>query len=82
MVMIKQQFDYMYIRVRNEIIWPTLIGIDCTDISNYAYSEINSIVPRTSLLPCYCIMIFTKYMLYFTEKTRKCKRRNRKSHKR
>lgn len=62
MVMIKQQFDYMYIRVRNEIIWPTLIGIDCTDISNYAYSEI--------------------YMLYFTEKTRKCKRRNRKSHKR
>lgn len=53
MVMIKQQFDYMYIRVRNEIIWPTLIGIDCTDIhvSNYAYSEINSKVPRTSLLP-------------------------------
>lgn len=51
MVMIKQQFDYMYIRVRIEIIWPTLIGIDCTDISNYAYSEINSKVPRTSLLP-------------------------------
>lgn len=82
MVMIKQQFDYMYIRVRIEIIWPTLIGIDCTDISNYAYSEVNSKVPRTSLKPCYCIMIFTKYMLYFTEKTRKCKRRNRKSHKR
>lgn len=51
MVMIKQQFDYMYIhvRVRIEIIWPTLIGIDCTDISNYAYSEVNSKVPRTSL---------------------------------
>lgn len=82
MVMIKQQFDYMYIRVRIEIIWPTLIGIDCTDISNNAYSEVNSKVPRTSLKPCYCIMIFTKYMLYFTEKTRRCKRRNRKSHKR
>lgn len=82
MVMIKQQFDYMYIGVRIEIIWPTLIGIDCTDISNYAYSEVNSKVPRTSLKPCYCIMIFTKYMLYFTEKTRRRKRRNRKSHKR
>lgn len=51
MVMIKQQFDHIYIGVRIEIIWPTLIGIDCTDISNYAYSEINSKVPRTSLLP-------------------------------
>lgn len=49
MVMIKQQFDYMYIGVRIEIIWPTLIGIDFTDISNYAYSEVNSKVPRTSL---------------------------------
>lgn len=45
MVMIK----HVHTKVRIEIIWPTLIGIDFTDISNYAYSEVNSKVPRTSL---------------------------------
>lgn len=45
MVMIK----HVHTKVRIEIIWPTLIGIDFTDISNYAYSEVNSKVPRTLL---------------------------------
>lgn len=72
----------MYIRVRNEIIWLILIGIDCIDILNYVYSEINLKVFRILLLLCYCIMIFIKYMLYFIEKIRKCKRRNRKLYKR
>lgn len=81
MVMIK----YVYIKVRIEIIWLILIGIDCIDILNYVYSELNLKVFRILLLLwllCYCIMIFIKYMLYFIEKIRRCKRRNRKLYKR
>lgn len=72
----------MYIGVRIEIIWLILIGIDCIDILNYVYSEVNLKVFRILLKLCYCIMIFIKYILYFIEKIRRCKRRNRKLYKR